>query len=194
MGLKRVKEVYSFGPSSLFFIMDEENINVEDENVVEDNYDFFPIEKISKDAPIIDEVEEFVKMYLVAVRMKDAITLARCNKMLVELVSALAYDAVSTKHDRGTLEDVHLLCANEFENVLTNWRLKQYAQDSFFKFFPDNNFPEKFLTYVENLRSKVPTVSWLNLQGKKVASLTDNAYKCKLYFGSIVKDFAKNCV
>jgi len=55
---------------------------------------------------IIDEVEEFAKMYLF-----------------------LTNSALSTKQDRSLM-------------FLTNWRFKQYAEDSFLKFFPDINFQD----------------------------------------------------
>jgi hypothetical protein len=82
--------------------------------------------------------------------------------MWIDLVACLAWEDCTTRHSRVNKEVLQSLLQNSVEDVLNNYRHKQYAIDSLFKYVPGQDFPPEVTAFFQDKMTNAPTNTFKN--------------------------------
>ena len=106
--------------------------------------------------------------------------------MWIDLVACLAWEDYTTRHSRVKKEVLQSLLQNSVEDVLNNYRHKQYAIDSLFKYVPGQDFPPEVKAFFQDKMTNAPTNTFKNRNKSAVVgkSAEDQA---KVAFGKSIQ-------
>ena len=82
--------------------------------------------------------------------------------MWIDLVACLAWEDCTTRHSRVKKEVLQSLLQNSVEDVLNNYKHKQYAIDSLFKYVPGQDFPPEVKAFFQDKMTNAPTNTFKN--------------------------------
>jgi len=82
--------------------------------------------------------------------------------MWIDLVACLAWEDCTTRHSRVKKGVLQSLLQNSVEDVLNNYKHKQYAIDNLFKYVPGQDFPLEVKTFFQEKMTNAPTNTFKN--------------------------------
>jgi hypothetical protein len=89
------------------------------------------------------------------------------------LACSLVWSSISTEESKQSKDALWIMAAKTLEDVLSNYAKKEYTFKDIFSMVPGHDWPPDFIVFVDNIRSKAPSESWLKtnkrVQGRSVA-------------------------
>lgn len=105
-----------------------------------------------RNCPVFDEVEEVVRL-----SKEDLSTQKYFIEELFLVACNLTFDSVSSRQTRQHKHVLHGMLATEFESVVLNWPLKEFAQIKLFHHLERNTWPNDLAEYITKVKADVKT-------------------------------------